>query len=121
MIGRPNADEKIANLKFSSVYPHYVNKVAKKGRDVQELDTVISWLLGYCQDELEMAKTDARSFYELFAKAQLPEGAQQITGLICGYRVEEIQNPLTQNIRRLDKVVDELAKGKTLEKIMRKA
>lgn len=121
MAARQNPDEKIAQLKFSSVYPHYVNKVAKKGRSVKELDDVIAWLLGYSLEELESAKTDARSFADLFAKAQLPEGANQIRGVICGYRVEEIENPLTQNIRRLDKVVDELAKGKSLEKVMRQA
>jgi hypothetical protein len=118
---RQNADEKIAQLKFSSVYPHYVNKVAKKGRSVEELDLVIAWLLGYSPEELETAKTDSRSFADLFSKAQLPEGADLITGVICGYRVEEIANPLTQNIRRLDKVVDELSKGKALEKVIRHA
>ncbi len=121
MAARLNADEKIAQLKFSSVYPLYVNKVAKKGRSVEELDCVFAWLLGYSPEELESAKTDARSFADLFATAQVPVGAFQITGLICGYRVEEIENPLTQNIRRLDKVVDELAKGKSLEKVMRQA
>ncbi|MFM1899300.1 MAG: hypothetical protein RL577_1540 [Bacteroidota bacterium] len=114
-----NADEKIAKLKFSSVYPHYVNKVVKKGRSADDLDAVIRWLLGYSQEELELAKVDARSFSELFDKAQLPDGVPLITGVICGYRIENIENSLTQNIRRLDKIVDELSKGKALEKIIR--
>lgn len=121
MVEPQNADEKIAKLKFSSVYPHYANKVVKKGRTGEELDCIIRWLLSYSQEELELAKTDARSFAELFAKAILPEGAPYITGVICGYRVENIENSLTQNIRRLDKIVDELAKGKSLESIMRQA
>ena len=115
----PKHDAQIAALTFAGVYPHYVEKVKKKGRTVAELDQVISWLTGYSPAELERLKTERVTFAEFFAGANLPETAKQIKGVICGYRVEEIQTPLTQQVRYLDKLVDELAKGKAMEKVLR--
>jgi len=112
-------DERIAKMSFASVYPHYVAKVEKKGRTKEELHQVIQWLTGYTLESLEQAIEEQQSFAEFFAAAKINERASLITGVICGYRVEEIQNPLTQQVRYLDKLVDELAKGKSLEKIMR--
>lgn len=113
-------DEKIASLTFASVYPHYVAKIEKKGRTIDELHQVIEWLTGYDAQTLESHIQNKNTFETFFAKATLHPNATQITGLICGYRVEEIQNPLTQQVRYLDKLVDELAKGKSMEKILRK-
>lgn len=112
-------DEKIAKMTFASVYPHYVNKVLKKGRTEAELHIVISWLTGYSSTEILQFSANSQTFSEFFEKAQLNPNAGKITGLICGYRVEEIENPLTQKVRFLDKIIDELAKGKSLEKICR--
>ncbi len=112
-------DERIANMTFASVYPMYVAKVEKKGRTKEELNQVIEWLTGYTnrqQQELIQEKVTFKMFFE---KASLNKNASLITGLICGYRVEEIENPLTQQVRYLDKLVDELAKGKKMEKILR--
>ena len=114
-------DERIANLTFASVYPHYVSKVEKKGRTVAELTQVISWLTGYSESEIQKLSQEKVTFEQFFKNASLNKNAHLITGLICGYRVEEMQNPLTQKIRYLDKLVDELAKGKSLDKILRKA
>lgn len=113
-------DERIAKMSFASVYPHYVNKVEKKGRTVTELHEVISWLTGFSEEELQQHIVAKSTFEELFAAARLNGNAPLITGTICGYRVEEISNPLTQKARYLDKLVDELAKGKKMEKILRK-
>jgi len=115
----PAHDEKIAALTYASVYPHYVVKVQKKGRTEAELLEVISWLTGYTEKELQKHIAQKSNFAEFFANAKLHPNAKHITGVICGYRVEEIENPLTQQIRYLDKVVDELAKGKSVEKIKR--
>ena len=112
-------DERIAKMIFGSVYPHYVAKVEKKGRTKKELHQVMSWLMGMDDGQLERAIADRISFEELFAIAQLPPSVSEIKGVICGIRVEEIENPLTQKVRYLDKVVDELAKGKKMEKILR--
>lgn len=112
-------DEKIAALTYASVYPHYVTKVQKKGRTEAELIEVISWLTGYTEKELQKHIDQKSNFAEFFATAKLHPNAKLITGVICGYRVEEIENQLTQQIRYLDKVVDELAKGKNIEKIKR--
>lgn len=112
-------DERIANMTFASVYPMYVAKVEKKGRTKEELNQVIEWLTGYTnrqQQELIQEKVTFKMFFE---KASLNKNASLITGLICGYRVEEIENPLTQQVRYLDKLVDELAKGKKMENILR--
>ena len=115
-----NQDERIAKMSFASVYPHYVAKVEKKGRTVAELHAVIQWLTGYNSDKLQTLIAAKTSFADFFQEATLHPNASLITGLICGIRVENIENPLTQQVRYLDKLVDELAKGKSLEKIMRK-
>ena len=112
-------DEKIARMKFSSVYPLYLTKVERKGRTKAELDQVISWLTGLDEKQLLQTIKEELSFEAFFQKAKLHPHAHLITGLICGYRVEEIENPLTQKVRYLDKLVDELAKGKKMEKILR--
>ncbi len=112
-------DERIAKMSFASVYPHYIVKVEKKGRTKEELHQVISWLTGFTNKQLEEMIRDKVSFEEFFKKAKIHPNAKLITGLICGYRVEEIQNPLTQQVRYLDKLVDELAKGRNMEKILR--
>lgn len=106
-------------MTFSSVYPHYVNKVEKKGRTKQELHEVIRWLTGFNDKQLQKHIDDKSTFKQFFAKAKINAKAHLITGVICGYRVEEIENPLTQKARYLDKLVDELAKGKKMEKILR--
>ena len=113
-------DEKIARMTFASVYPHYVTKVEKKGRTQHELLQVITWLTGYTESQLQKLITDKITFEDFFKQAQLNPNAHLITGVICGYRVEEITNPLTQQVRYLDKLVDELAKGKAMDKILRK-
>jgi len=114
-----NSDEKIAKMTFSSVYPHYLNKVERKGRSKEELHQVIHWLTGY--DDLQLTKhiSQKTTFETFFNEANLNPNASLITGVICGYRIEEIENPLTQKVRYLDKLVDELAKGKKIEKILR--
>ncbi len=115
----PEHDAKIAKMTFSSVYPHYVDKVEKKGRTQAELDQVIEWLTGYDKNELEKLKNEKITFQSFFEKATLNPNAKLIKGVICGYRVEDIETPLTQQVRYLDKLVDELAKGKKMEKILR--
>ena len=112
-------DERIANMTFASVYPHYVAKVEKKGRTTEELHQVISWLTGFKASDLQrLMKSDA-TFEQFFAEATVNPNASLITGSICGYRVEEIETPLTRHVRYLDKLVDELAKGRKMEKILR--
>ncbi len=112
-------DERIAKLTFASVYPHYIMKVEKKGRTIDELHQVIEWLTGYDIQKLEKLIQDKVGFDEFFRQANLNPNANQIKGLICGYRIEDIENPLTKQIRYLDKLVDELAKGKKMDKILR--
>jgi len=112
-------DERIAKMKFSSVYPHYVSKVEKKGRTKEELHGVIQWLTGFDDAKLSELIGNGSTFEEFFGEATLNPNASLIKGVICGYRVEEIANPLTQQVRYLDKLVDELAKGKKMEKILR--
>lgn len=114
-------DERIAQMTFSSVYPHYVAKVEKKGRNKEELHEVILWLTGMTEKAMQKHIADKSTFEKFFSKAKLNPNASLITGVICGYRVEEIENPLTQKVRYLDKLVDELAKGRPLEKICRTA
>lgn len=111
--------DRVYKMAFSSVYPLYVQKVEKKGRTKAELDTVIRWLTGYDQRTLDQKIEEKVSFESFFMTAHLPENASKITGVICGYRVEDVADPLMQKIRYLDKIVDELAKGKAIEKIMR--
>jgi len=114
-----NHDERIAKMTFSSVYPHYVAKVEKKGRTTAELHQVIKWLTGFNERKLQKLIKDEATFEQFFEQATLNPNAHLITGVICGYRVEEIENPLTQKVRYLDKLVDELAKGRDLTKILR--
>lgn len=113
-------DERIAGITFSSVYPHYVTKVEKKGRTKEELHKVIKWLTGYTETNLKKFINNKATFEEFFYKAKINQNAHLIKGMICGYRIEDIKNPLTQKIRYLDKLVDELAKGRDIEKILRK-
>ena len=115
----PEHDKRIAELTFSSVYPHYVNKVEKKGRTTLELHEVIRWLTGFTDAEIQKHIDDKSTFEQFFAAATLNPHAHRIKGVICSYRVEEIENPLTQKGRYLDKLVDELAKGRKMEKILR--
>ena len=112
-------DEKIAEMKFFSVYPHYITKVEKKGRTKEELHQVIEWLTGFDDKKLQQMIDDKATFEEFFNQAKINPNAKLITCVICGYRVEDIENPLTQKARYLDKLVDELAKGKKMEKILR--
>lgn len=110
---------RIYNMSFAGVYPHYVQKATKKGRTQAEVDEIICWLTGYDQTALQHHIREKTSFQDFFAQATLHPNASKITGVICGYRVEEIEEPLMQQIRYLDKLIDELAKGKKMEKILR--
>ena len=112
-------DERIAKMTFSSVYPHLLAKVEKKGRTKEELHQVIEWLTGYNEKKLQKHIDSKSTFAQFFQQARLNSNANLITGVICGYRVEEIENPLTQQVRYLDKLVDELARGRKMEKILR--
>jgi hypothetical protein len=114
-----NHDERFAKMTFSSVYPHYVTKVEKKGRTKEELHEVIEWLTGYDKKKLQKLIDEKVTFEKFFQHARINPNAHLITGVICGYRVEEISNTLTQQVRYLDKLVDELAKGRKMEKILR--
>ena len=116
-----NHDDRIAKMSFASVYPHYVTKVEKKGRTRAELHQVIEWLTGFDEKKLRDHLDKKSTFEQFFNEATLHPNAHLITGVICGYRVEEISNPLTQKVRYLDKLVDELAKGRKMEKILRTA
>lgn len=115
----PEHDERIAKMTFSSVYPHYITKVEKKGRTKEELHKVISWLTGFDDKMLEELIEEKATFKTFFEKANLNSNAHLITGVICGYRIEEIETPLTKQARYMDKLVDELAKGKKMENILR--
>jgi|SRR5690606_22374062 len=112
-------DARIAKMTFASVYPHYVTKVERKGRTKEELHQVIQWLTGFDDVELERLIEEKVTFEAFFDRARLNPNASLITGTICGYRIEEIGNPLTRKARYLDKLVDELAKGRKMEKILR--
>jgi hypothetical protein len=114
------ADERIAKMQFGSVYPMYLAKVEKKGRTQEELNQVIEWLTGFDKGKLQDLIEQKANFEVFFQQAALTPHAHLITGVICGYRVEEIENPLTQKVRYMDKLVDELAKGRTMEKILRR-
>ncbi|HVZ97511.1 MAG TPA: DUF2200 domain-containing protein [Chitinophagaceae bacterium] len=112
---------RVFKMSFASVYPHYLKKVETKGRTREELNTIICWLTGYDQKSLQQQIDKKTDFETFFAQApQLNPNVSKITGVICGYRVEDIKDPLMQKIRYLDKLIDELAKGKTMEKILRK-
>lgn len=117
----PEHNERIAKMTFASVYPHYVTKVEKKDRTKEELHQVIEWLTGYDESKLQELIEEKATFETFFKKAKLNANAPLIKGVICGYRIEEIDNPLTQQVRYLDKLVDELAKGRKMEKILRLA
>ncbi|MBP7272252.1 MAG: DUF2200 domain-containing protein [Saprospiraceae bacterium] len=119
MIETEKNNERVAKLIFASVYPHYVTKVQTKGRTVEELHQVIKWLTGFDEKELQKLIDEKVTFQTFFERAKLNPNAHLITGLICGYRIEEIKNPLTKQARYLDKLIDELAKGKKMEKILR--
>ncbi|HAH36406.1 MAG TPA: DUF2200 domain-containing protein [Algoriphagus sp.] len=114
-------DQRIAEMTFSSVYPHNVTKVKKKGRTEEELLEVIQWLTGFDDQKIQTLINEKANFQEFFQQANLNPNAHLITGVICGIRVENIENPLSQKVRYLDKLVDELAKGKKMEKILRQA
>jgi hypothetical protein len=112
-------DQRIAKMTFAGVYPLYLTKVEKKGRTKEELDHVIQWLTGFDSIKQHQLIEEKVSFETFFQRASLHPNANLITGMICGYRIEDIGNPLTQKVRYLDKIVDELAKGKKIEKILR--
>ncbi len=115
----PEHNERMSKLTFAGVYPHYVTKVEKKGRTKEELHRVIEWLTGFDDDKVQELIDEKVNFKEFFRQATLHPNADLITGVICGYRIEEIDNPVTRQVRYLDKLVDELAKGKKMEKILR--
>jgi len=115
----PEHDEKIAKITFSSVYPHYITKVEKKGRTKEELHQVIEWLTGFNIEKVNELIDRKVTFKTFFEEATLNPNSNLITGVICGYRIEEIETPLTKQVRYLDKLVDELAKGRKMEKILR--
>ncbi len=112
-------DEQIAQLTYAEIYPHYLAKIEKKGRTKEELHQVIEWLTGYNEKKLNKLSEENMTFAQFFQHATLNPNAHLITGVICGYRVEEIEKPLTQQVRYLDKLVDELAKGRKIVKIIR--
>ena len=112
-------NERMAKMTFASVYPHYITKVEKKGRTVEELHQVINWLTDFDENDIKDLIEEEVTFEEFFQRAKLNPNAHLIKGTICGYRIEEIDNTLTQQVRYLDKLVDELAKGKAMEKILR--
>lgn len=114
-----NHDERFAKMTFASVYPLYLAKVEKKDRTKNELHQVIKWLTGYNEKKLQELIDKKVSFEFFFQQASIHPNAHLITGVICGYRVEEIENPLTQQVRYLDKLIDELARGRKMEKILR--
>nr|MBI1229214.1 DUF2200 family protein [Cytophagales bacterium] len=113
-------NDRMAKMTFSTVYPLYVTKVEKKGRTKAELHEVIEWLTGFDEGKVQELIDQKATFESFFQQADLNPNAHLITGMICGYRIEDIENPLTQQVRYLDKLVDELAKGRKMEKILRK-
>lgn len=119
MTTTPEHDERIAKMTFASVYPHYITKVEKKGRTKEELHQVIEWLTGFNDKKIKELVDEKVSFKTFFERADLNPNAHLISGTICGYKIEEIETPLTKQVRYLDKLVDELAKGKKMEKILR--
>ena len=115
----PEHDKRIAVMIFATVYPHYVNKVEKKGRTKEELHQVIKWLTGFTEKKLQKLMADKVTFKTFFEKATLHPNAHLITGTICGYKIQEIKTPLTKEVRYLDKLIEELARGRKMEKILR--
>jgi hypothetical protein len=112
-------NKRMASMTFATVYPHYVTKVVRKGKTTEELHQVITWLTGFDDNKIQELIDAKVTFETFFAEANLHPNAHLITGLICGYRIEDIENPLTQKVRYLDKIVDELANGRKMEKILR--
>ncbi len=115
----PGTEERIAKMTFASIYPLYVAKVEKKGRTKNELHEVIKWLTGYDEKKLKSMIEKETTFETFFKQCKLNPNAHLITGVICGYRIEELESPLIKKVRYLDKLVDELAKGRKMEKILR--
>lgn len=111
--------ERVYKMSFASVYPHYIAKAEKKGRTKEEVNQIIFWLTGYDQNTLQKHLDEKTNFETFFNEAQINPNASKITGVICGYRVEEIQEKVMREIRYLDKMIDELAKGRKMEKILR--
>ncbi|KJD35050.1 hypothetical protein PW52_11880 [Tamlana sedimentorum] len=119
MATTPEHDARIANMTFASVYPHYVTKVEKKGRTIEELHQVIEWLTGFNETKLQELIAEKVTFKTFFERAKINPNAHLITGVICGYRIEDIETVLTKQARYLDKLIDELARGRKMEKILR--
>ena len=119
MATTPEHDARIAKLTFASIYPHYVTKIEKKDRTIAELHKVIEWLTGFNEKQLKKYIAEKATFETFFSEATIHPNANQIKGVICGYRIEDIETPLTKQCRYLDKLVDELAKGRKMEKILR--
>ncbi len=119
MTTTPEHDQRMAEMTFASVYPHYVTKVESKGRTKDELHEVIKWLTGYDSIQVQNLIEEKVTFKTFFERANLHPNVKLIKGVICGYRIENIETPLTRNVRYLDKLVDELAKGRKMEKILR--
>jgi len=115
----PEHNERVAKLTFASVYPHYITKVERKGHSKEELHQVIEWLTGYNNKKIQELVEEKVTFETFFKRAKLNPNAHLITGVICGYRIEEIENSTTKQVRYLDKLVDELANGRKMEKILR--
>ncbi|MCR5862675.1 DUF2200 domain-containing protein [Flavobacterium sp. J372] len=113
-------NDRVRKMSFAVVYPHYITKAEKKGRNKAEVDEIIEWLTGYDGKALQEILDNKTNFGDFFANAKLHPNASMITGVICGYRVEDIEDTFMQQVRYLDKLVDELAKGKAMEKILRK-
>ena len=112
-------DQKIAKITFAAIYPCYITKVERKGRTKKELNQIINWLTGFDEEKLQELINEEVTFETFFERAKLNPKAQMITGVICGYRIEELENPLTRQVRYLDKLVDELAQGRKMETILR--
>lgn len=118
---RMNNNSRVYKMSFAGVYPHYIQKAEKKGRTKAEVDEIIFWLTGYDERSLRQHLDDKTDFENFFARApRLNPNVSKITGVVCGYRVEEIEDEIIRKVRYLDKLIDELAKGKTMEKILRK-
>ena len=115
----PEHDKRIAEMIFADIYPLYVNKIEKKGRTVEELNQVLCWILGFSDDELQEQIDKRSSYAELFEAATLHPNAHMIKGVVCGYRIEELQTKLTREARQMEKLIDELAKGRKMDKILR--
>ncbi|QIE58767.1 DUF2200 domain-containing protein [Rasiella rasia] len=115
----PEHNARVAKLTFSGVYPHYVTKIEKKGRTIEELHQVIEWLTGFNEKQIQQLIDEKVTFETFFERATIHKNAHLIKGVICGYRIEEIDNPLTKKARYLDKLIEELARGRKMEKILR--